>query len=41
MNSKIKEQEIEIEKMKYWCKEAEITHTSTFFVNGEKITWGL
>jgi uncharacterized membrane protein len=37
MNGEIKEQEPEIEKMSEWCKEAEITGTPTFFINGKRL----
>jgi thiol-disulfide isomerase/thioredoxin len=37
MNGEIKQQEEQIEKMKVWCKEAEITHTPTIFINGRRL----
>ncbi|HEY5464653.1 MAG TPA: vitamin K epoxide reductase family protein [Hanamia sp.] len=37
LNGEIKQQENEIEKMKVWCKEAEITGTPTFFINGKRL----
>lgn len=37
MNGELKEQEGMIDKMSKWCKEAEIMHTPTFFVNGKRL----
>jgi glutaredoxin len=37
MNGELKQQEAEIEKMKDWCKEAEITSTPTLFINGKRL----
>jgi uncharacterized membrane protein len=37
MNGEVKQQENQIEKMKEWCKEAEITYTPTIFLNGKRL----
>lgn len=37
MNGEIKEQEKQIEEMVAWCKEAQITGTPTFFINGKRL----
>ena len=37
MNGELKQQEVQIEEMKNWCKEAEITATPTFFINGFRL----
>lgn len=37
MNGKLKEQEEKIELMHKWCKDAEITGTPTFFINGKRL----
>ena len=37
MNGELKQQEGEIEKMKEWCKEAEISFTPTIFINGRRL----
>jgi uncharacterized membrane protein len=37
MNGELKQQEDEIEKMKEWCKEAEILFTPTIFIYGRRL----
>jgi len=37
MNGEILKQEKQIELMREWCKEAEITHTPTLFINGRRL----
>jgi len=37
MNGELKKQEAKIDKMSEWCKEAQITHTPTIFINGFKL----
>jgi len=37
MNGEVKEQEGAIDKMKEWCKEAEISFTPTFFINRKRL----
>lgn len=37
MNGELKKQEDEIEKMKEWCIQAEITFTPTIFINGYRL----
>lgn len=37
LNGELKQQEIKIEKMSRWCKEAEIIGTPTFFINGKRL----
>ncbi|MEO6814703.1 MAG: vitamin K epoxide reductase family protein [Ginsengibacter sp.] len=37
LNGEIKQQEWQIDKMKEWCKEAEISFTPTLFVNGHRL----
>ncbi len=37
LNGELKKQEIELEKMKEWCKEAEISFTPTLFINGYRL----
>ncbi|MEO6838813.1 MAG: vitamin K epoxide reductase family protein [Ginsengibacter sp.] len=37
MNGEIKEQEKQIDEMKVWCKEAEISFTPTLFINGRRL----
>jgi protein-disulfide isomerase len=37
LNGEIKKQEKEIEIMKEWCKEAEISFTPTLFINGHRL----
>lgn len=37
MNGELKNQEITLEKMGKWCKEAEIVGTPTFFINGRRL----
>ncbi|MGN6266350.1 MAG: vitamin K epoxide reductase family protein [Ginsengibacter sp.] len=37
INGEIKQQELQIEKMKTWCKEAEISFTPTIFINGRRL----
>lgn len=37
MNGELKQQEKQIEEMDKWCKEAQITGTPTFFINGKKL----
>jgi uncharacterized membrane protein len=37
IETEIKQQEIELQKMKVWCEEAEISFTPTFFVNGYRL----
>jgi len=37
MNGEIKEQEKQVEEMSQWCKEAQITGTPTFFINGKQL----
>jgi uncharacterized membrane protein len=43
MNGEIKEQEKQVEEMSQWCKEAQITGTPTFFINGKQLpeTYGI
>ena len=37
MNGELKQQEKQIDEMKDWCKEAEITFTPTIFINGHRL----
>lgn len=37
MNGELKQQDAKIEAMSEWCKQAEITHTPTIFVNGYRL----
>lgn len=37
MNGELKQHESEIDKMKEWCKEAEILFTPTIFINGRRL----
>jgi uncharacterized membrane protein len=37
INGEMKQQEKQIEEMSKWCKEAEITHTPTLFLNGKRL----
>jgi len=37
MNGELQQQGTQLELMKKWCIEAEITHTPTVFVNGKKL----
>lgn len=37
LNGEIKQQEQEIEKMKEWCQEADISFTPTIFINGYRL----
>jgi len=37
MNGELKRQEKQIEEMSTWCKEAQITGTPTFFINGKRL----
>lgn len=37
MNEELKKQEEEIDKMRAWCDEAEITFTPTIYVNGYRL----
>ncbi len=37
MNGELKEQEAQIELMRNWCNDANITHTPTLFINGKQL----
>jgi protein-disulfide isomerase len=37
MNGELKKQESQIDKMRKWCKEAEISFTPTIFINGHRL----
>ena len=37
LNGEIKEEAVEIDKMKAWCDKAEITFTPTIYVNGHRL----
>lgn len=37
INGEVKQQEMQIDEMKKWCNEAEITHTPTIFINGKRL----
>jgi protein-disulfide isomerase len=37
MNGQLEEQRAKIDAMSKWCKDAEITHTPTIFINGYRM----